>query len=422
LQPGSRQPIAEHLTAQHPTAEHPTAEHPTAEQAVDDSTTERHVVVPSAAGQTISGMPNPEKPEEEQSAHQHPAAASPAAMPQLSAPPIAVPQIAAPPITARLPFTDRQLAGSPTPKHVPSQVHVETAREVLAPQQPAPSPRAASTYRPDSYLPPSVRIVADDPHVAIAPSAEGEPRVDPPAVEKGPTSARLPWDTEALELPKISYPEITPAEEPVAESTGRPPRRRLGQVAVAVLVLAAGGYLAKSFYSPVRQTASTAESTSTPAATSASTSAPVAALADRPALPAEPDARGAAASAELAAKRPLVTPAAVGSAPSPGRSAPITPPAPASSGFAAALEPRAITSGPAPRLPSSPSDAVPPTPAEGATADSTAGAIVPAPAEMTIDVPVLPRGLPLVPAAARNDSAMKRILRAVTSGKDSKRP
>jgi hypothetical protein len=40
---------------------------------------------------------------------------------------------------------------------------------------------------------------------------------------------------------------------------------------------------------------------------------------------------------------------------------------------------------------------------------------------MQIDVPSLPGSVPLVPTASeKGDSAMKRILRAVTNGKDPK--
>jgi hypothetical protein len=106
--------------------------------------------------------------------------------------------------------------------------------------------------------------------------------------------------------------------------------------------------------------------------------------------------------------------------PSPDRPPVVTPTAPASSGFAAALEPRAIASGPAPILRA---HAGAPQQPAASTADSTALAapIAPAPAGMQIDVPALPGGDSLVAQPrAKGDSAMKRILRAVTGGKDSK--
>jgi hypothetical protein len=165
-------------------------------------------------------------------------------------------------------------------------------------------------------------------------------------------------------------------------------------VAVAVLVLAAGGYLAMSFFSPVRGSHARGD-----------TSAPAATVADRPALPED---------------TPPPAPSAVTTRPSPDRPAVVTPTAPASSGFAAALEPRAMASGPAPNLPAHPgAQASPAT----STADSTTppAPIAPPPAQMQIDVPALPGGESLVATPrSKSDSAMKRILRAVTGGKDPK--
>ena len=82
-------------------------------------------------------------------------------------------------------------------------------------------------YRPDSYLPPSVRVVSDDPYVAIAPEAAIAP--DAATETRGAirSSAPMPWrspvEAVAPELPSISYPEITPADEPVPERAGSSP-------------------------------------------------------------------------------------------------------------------------------------------------------------------------------------------------------
>jgi hypothetical protein len=134
-------------------------------------------------------------------------------------------------------------------------------------------------------------------------------------------------------------------------------------------------------------------------------SAPAAAVADRPALPED---------------TPPPAPSAVTTKPSPDQPVVVTPTAPASSGFAAALEPRAMASGPAP-IPAAQAG-VAQQPA-ASTADSTALAapIAPAPAQMQIDVPALPGSDSLVAQPrAKGDSAMKRILRAVTGSKDPK--
>jgi hypothetical protein len=249
----------------------------------------------------------------------------------------------------------------------------------------------SSSYRPDSYLPPSGRAVTDDPYVAIAP----EPAAAPPVRSQPLRSSwtMMPAVQETPELPTISYPEFTPAVEPVAEQASSSRGHRPLQVAVAVLVLAAGGYLARSFYSPVRGSHAGGDAS------------PTTAVADRPALPKE-------------STSPV--PTAVTTKPSPARPAVITPTAPASSGFAAALEPRAIASGPAPILPVNAATQLPPA-VSAADSTAVAASIAPAPAEMQIDVPALPGGDSIVTQPrSKSDSAMKRILRAVNGGQDPK--
>jgi hypothetical protein len=285
--------------------------------------------------------------------------------------------------TTERPVTERPDAARPAAER-PAESPIHT--------RPAPAPRSNS-HRPDSYLPSSVRIIADDPYVAIAPDPAIAPPVAVEPVKAWPVTA--PAVRAAPELPTISYPEITPAEQPVAERANSSRGHRPLQVAVALLVLAAGGYLAMSFYSPVRGSHARGD-----------TSAPAAAVADRPALPED---------------TPRPAPSPVAARPSPDRPAVVTPTAPASSGFAAALEPRAIASGPAPNLPAHPG-AAQPSPA-ASTSDSTtpSAPIVPPPAQMQIDVPALPGAESLVAApSSKSDSAMKRILRAVSGGKDPK--
>ena len=284
---------------------------------------------------------------------------------------------------------------------------------------------AQSGTRPDSYLPASARLVADDPHAVTAPTASTLPAALPtaatvPTAVTAPTAVMVPWASppaveapsltgaaslppEPFELPTISYPEITPAEAPVVERGGPARGRRSLQIVAAMVVLATGGYLAKSFYSPVGRSGDRSRSV----------------LADRPALPAtsQPSIAPAASKAPVDAPAMPAQPRAVAGNRGPLSAAPA---APASSGFAAALEPRAQATGPAP---------VPPrtalVPAAAASTDSSGGvpSLAPAPMPAPLDLPVLTGGLPEVTApAARNDSAMKRILRAVSGSKDAKQP
>jgi hypothetical protein len=280
---------------------------------------------------------------------------------------------------------------------------------------------ARSGTRPDTYLPASVRLVADDPHAVTAPTASTMPASMPTAI-KVPAAVTVPWASppavevpgatgaaslppEPFELPTISYPEITPAEAPVVERGGPSRGRRSLQIVVAMVVLATGGYLAKSFYSPVGRSGDGSRSVQ----------------ADRPALPETPQPSIAPAASTTPVEAPAMPAQARAVA---GNRAPLSaaPAAPASSGFAAALEPRAQATGPAPVTPRTPV-----VPAAAASTDSSSSvgvaSLAPAPMPAPLDLPVLTGGLPEVTApAARNDSAMKRILRAVSGGKDAKQP
>jgi len=195
-----------------------------------------------------------------------------------------------------------------------------------------------------------------------------------------------------LDLPKISYPEITPAEAPVAHARSASRSRRPLHLAGLALVLTAGGYLGMSAFAPAR---------------GSGPHVPAERVADRPATrdegarPAAPTGAASKAAAVPALSRRAAVPAAV---PAPAKALP-----PASSGFAPALEPRALATGPAPSGPAArPID----TPA-----DSLA-AVAPA-IELDLAVPEL-QGADSLSALprSRSDSAMKRILRAVNGGKD----
>jgi hypothetical protein len=386
-------PTADHLDARYSGAEHPATKHAVTKHAVTKHAVTKHAVTnhPATdhphhparvhAATTHSAVPDPAADETAaQAAMEHPAVEHP------SAEHSPIEQAA-----TESPYPAHPAAVRPAVEHRFAP-HADMAAESPISAEPAPAPVSrSSSYRPDSYLPPSVRVVADDPYVAIAP----EPAAAPP-VSAAPRRSwsMMPAVQETPELPTISYPEFTPAVEPVAERANSSRGHRPLQVAVAMLVLAAGGYLARSFYSPVRGSH-----------TNADASAPAAAVADRPALPGD---------------TPSPVPTAVTTKRSPVRPSVITPTAPASSGFAAALEPRAIASGPPPMLPAQAAAQVPPA-VSAADSAAVAASIAPPPAEMQIDVPVLPGGDSLVAQPrSKSDSAMKRILRAVTGGQDAK--
>jgi hypothetical protein len=216
-----------------------------------------------------------------------------------------------------------------------------------------------------------------------------------------------------LELPKISYPEITPAEPPVAErSSGGSRARRSLHLAGAVLLLAAGGYASTTVFSfgrsdggfnaastiadrpvvPVSTTAPSAEAAPAPPGVEAR----AAATAPAPARHEPPHALSPKAS--TAVGTPLIGSSLAGSAAE-------GPLAPGSSGFAPALESRAIVNVP-----------LKPTPKPDPVTDSSA--IAPA-IDMQVTVPEVQTADSLAPAPRqKNDSAMKRILRAVSGTKD----
>ncbi|HET6578109.1 MAG TPA: hypothetical protein VFG66_07290 [Gemmatimonadales bacterium] len=211
-------------------------------------------------------------------------------------------------------------------------------------------------------------------------SAAGEPM---PAATVSPV----------LQLPRIIYPEIraaaiAPAEEPAPDHAPRSgqSRRPLHLAGLAVM-LAVGGYLVTSAFSPAHGSAE-----------------PVRAVADRPEMPqADIPASGTRQSDAAGSAPPSVNSSSAGK-----RTAPPAPPA--SSGFAAALEPRANV--PAPPAAAMPSLGSVPSPDAGLTN-------APVPIEMEVAAPELLATDSLVAASRQRDSAaIKRILRAV-SGKES---
>jgi hypothetical protein len=278
-------------------------------------------------------------------------------------------------------------------------------------------------YRPPAFRSPSPEISAA--HAEFEAHLRDEPiRLEEP-IRDAPR-ARLPFEglfappaprtpalppvsaSPVLELPKISYPEFTPAEPPVAERASSGSRaKRTTHLLGAVILLAVGGYASTMVFSFGRSdsgfsAASTmADRPVVPGHASATPPGTVAPSSPKGVRPANPSPKGA-----QPAPSPSPKPAAAPSAPSYGSTAGQAPLPPASSGFAPALEPRAIVAT-APKL-ASKSDA----------ATDSSATLAPA-IDMQVAAPDLQGADSLVGAPRqKGDSAMKRILRAVSGRKD----
>ena len=309
----------------------------------------------------------------------------------------AVPRPApAPPSPPAPPAEPEPVAPAPPSFLAPASEPVEpepVAAEPVVPKPVVPEPVVSKPVVPKPVVP--ERVVARSAaieRVASAPVVETatviRTKVEFPALAAladelngGPAAARASVPpavaSPVLQFPAIVYPEITPADPPVAEPVTEAARsRRPLHLAGAVVVLALGGYGMMSF------------------APSRGAAAAVPAVADRPAMLPQP--------VEPAAAPADDTPAA------PATSRPVTMTQPASSGFAPALEPRAIVS------PSTASAAA--TPVLPVARDSS---LAPAPIDLELEVPVIAGAESLMTTPkSRSDSAMKRILRAVNGGKD----
>jgi hypothetical protein len=284
------------------------------------------------------------------------------------------------------------------PARVPAHVAPEKrpspslAQPPAEPAAPPSSPVPFSAALSGPYRPPrmdgrlfDLPVIEDEPRAPQAASVRAVPMgveamvavavAEEPArpLVKEATAPSLPpvMASPVLQFPAIVYPEITPAEAPVLEPVTEAGRsRRPLHVAGAIVVLALGAYGMMSF-APSRG------------------AAPMPAAADQPVTSApEPPAPPPAASSPK----------------------PVTMTQPASSGFAPALEQRALVT---------PSAAVPVAAAPAPAAIARDSTLAPAPADLQLDLPVLPGADSLVfPPKSQGDSAMKRILRAVNGGKD----
>ena len=259
----------------------------------------------------------------------------------------------------------------------------------LLPQQVAVALLSASVVETATAEAPAPEASLTLSHAAAAPTATEDASVEEPVF------LQLAAASPVLELPKITYPEITPTEEPVARrrraSGGS--RRALVLAGVAI-VLVAGGYAALSVFSSPR-----GDSTPLSAVT----------MADRPAMPSPAPKNPAAAPRRAEGRVSAPVPASVTSSVPTSTPAAAPPPAqlnpslPASSGFAPALEPRAIVST---------------APVKTPTDQPDSSSLAPAPIVPDLAVPALPRADSLAATPGQHaDSAMKRILRAV-SGKE----
>jgi hypothetical protein len=277
--------------------------------------------------------------------------------------------------------------------------------------------------RPPAFRSPSPEISAApaefEAHLSDEPIRIEKPIRDAPrarlAVEElfAPPPPRTPAlpsvsTSPVLELPKISYPEFTPAERPVAERASSGSRgKRTTHLVGAVILLAVGGYASTTVFSSWRadggfSAASTmADRPVVPGHTSVTPPGTAAPSPPKGVRPATPSPKGVQPTPS-----PSPKPAAAPSAPSYSSTAGQVPLPPASSGFARALEPRAIVAT-APKL----------APKSDAATDSSA-TIAPA-IDMQVAVPDLQGADSLVGLPRqKGDSAMKRILRAVSGRKD----
>jgi len=428
--PAPSQPVASSPVPSEPTASQPTASHPTGSQPMASEPMAEPAYEPAAGPLPIDASVHdapiqrspaydldPDSsldrwPARQAAAHHSPVEPSPAhEAPAHEAPAHEAPVHEAPAHDASIPYSPVERAPAPEPAPV---------RRL--PFDPMPM-EEVPLYRPPAFRSPSPEISAAhaefEAHLSDEPIRIEEPIRDAPrarlAVEElftppAPRTPTLPSVSASpvLELPKISYPEFTPAEPPVAERPSSGSRaKRTTHLVGAVILLALGGYASTTVFSFGR---------SDGGFSAAST------MADRPVVPGHAPAtppgnpapsppRGVhpgnpSPRSVQPAPSPSPKPGAAPSAPPYSSTASQAPLPPASSGFAPALEPRAIVAT-APKL-ASKSDA----------ATDSSATIAPA-IDMQVAVPDLQGADSLVsPPRQKGDSAMKRILRAVSGRKD----
>jgi hypothetical protein len=390
---------------------------------------------PPSSGATPPTAQSPEPvPPKDKTPVATPAPTIEASMPTIEAPAIEAPAIEAPAIEAsavEASAVEAPVIEAPVIEAPMTEASVITAPPTTlvlpwakAPDEPTPIAHAPATFAGSAEI---TGVIEESPALQAADdeSVDGLHPALPP-VSSSPV----------LELPRITYPEFTPLEEPTAARSNTSGRRRALHLAGAVVLLALGGYASTALLSlgrsddrfvaastlterpagslaprpsPAQSSAATAAATppSVPTPTSTAAAAPT----SKPAAPSAPKAGDAPA--VKVAIAPVSNPGAASTS-RPGAPAPSASPAhqaplpPVSSGFARALDPRAIVSAPAQLAAPKPSDPA---------ADSTLAAPPPT-INTKVAAPVLPGSDALTPATRqKSDSAMKKILRAVSGGK-----
>jgi hypothetical protein len=390
---------------------------------------------PPSSGATPPTAQSPEPvPPKDKTPVATPAPTIEASMPTIEAPAIEAPAIEAPAIEAsavEASAVEAPVIEAPVIEAPMTEASVITAPPTTlvlpwakAPDEPTPIAHAPATFAGSAEI---TGVIEESPALQAADdeSVDGLHPALPP-VSSSPV----------LELPRITYPEFTPLEEPTAARSNTSGRRRALHLAGAVVLLALGGYASTALLSlgrsddrfvaastlterpagslaprpsPAQSSAATAAAPppSVPTPTSTAAAAPT----SKPAAPSAPKAGDAPA--VKVAIAPVSNPGAASTsrpgAPAPSASpAPQAPLPPVSSGFARALDPRAIVSAPAQLAAPKPSDPA---------ADSTLAAPPPT-INTKVAAPVLPGSDALTPATRqKSDSAMKKILRAVSGGK-----
>ena len=407
--PGESSRAGRRPTEVSPPVENPVPHRSTNEHAAADPSSATARPVNDAPIERSPGYDLDHEPSVDQHPTQPPAAQHPAGQHSAGHEPASYPSVVHRPTTQNVPACD-------APEHE-AQEYGETEQDTRSHDSPAERGRAYDAApahlhferrladETPVYRPPAQRAAnyEAEAHAAFEARLRPEPvRIEEPirdtprsglAVEElfappAPRGPSLPpvSASPVLELPKISYPEFTPAEPPVAErSPGGSRTRRSVHLLGAVVLLAAGGYASTMVFSFGRSDGEL---------DAAST------LAERPVVPVRTTAPSPGAPSTPAGTS-LVGSSLAGSP----ASAPAGPLPPASSGFAPALESRAIVNVP-----------LKPAPKPDAAIDSSA--IAPA-IDMQVTLPELQDAESLgTSPRQKGDSAMRRILRAVSGKKD----
>jgi hypothetical protein len=408
----SRTPAQEVPAVPHATARHSTDDYSAADAATTANGSANEPPLERSPGYDLDHQPSLEQP---------PAHLSPAHQPLPHQPPAQHPSAydRAEPDAPEYGAPAHHASLQHAPVHEDPPAHHRPFKSILTDETPiyrSPAERSA-TQEAEAHA-------AFEAHLHPEPIRIEEPILDAPrsrlAVDElfappAPRAPALPTvsTSPVLELPTISYPEITPADPPVAErSSGGSRARRTLHLVGAVMLLAAGGYASTTMFSfgrpdggfnaastmadrpvvPVRT--STPSSEVAPARTSARVATP-------------PTATSSAGARSESPRTPsLKVTSTPGTGPVTGSPATAEAPLPpASSGFAPALESRAIVTAP-----------LKPAPKPDPVIDSSA--LAPA-IDMQVTAPELQGTDSLLGAPrVKGDSAMKRILKAVSGKKD----